>query len=247
MNADKIQADILSLLPDNPKGPNSTSAAVTNDLAKENANKIANSRAAAEIARAKHAEKQKLEAFKARAKAKELAGIPEELTAAQHERIKEQEAKIEVLEAIEEQTMGLQDVVRKNLTPSQLKTVSQIGGATRPEVLKLLASLNINLNLQLTKTDTANLLACLLTCNESQLNTLLKNQKIPVAIKIVIKRLIDDLKLGNMDTLERLWDRVFGKTAMTLDLPGEKTVNGIIPNTPVSREAYLILRDTYLG
>ena len=85
-----------------------------------------------------------------------------------------------------------------------------------------------------------------MTCNESQLDALERNRKVPVVIKTVIKRLKEDAKLGNIDTIERLWDRIFGKANMMLNLPSETTVNGIIPDTPVSREAYMIIREAYL-
>lgn len=117
---------------------------------------------------------------------------------------------------------------------------------TRPEILRLLASLNVNMNMQLSKTDTANLLTCLLTCNEQQINAIYKNNKVPIAIKIVIKRLLDDLKCGSMDTVEKLWDRVFGKGNMVVNLPGQVQEQGIIPNTPISREAYIVIRDTLM-
>ena len=122
-------------------------------------------------------------------------------------------------------------------------------GITRPEVIRLLDALNINLNVQLTKQDTANLLACLLTCNEAQLDSLFNNAKIPIVIKTVIKRLKDDLKHGNISTIESLWDRVFGKNAMALDagLPKGEALDGILPAAPVSREAYIIIRDKLIN
>jgi hypothetical protein len=136
-------------------------------------------------------------------------------------------------------TISMASDIAKNILATQ--------GTTKPEVVKLLTGLNINLNLQLTKNDTANLLACLLTANENQLNAIYKNKKVPIAVKTVIKRLIDDAKLGNIDTVERLWDRVFGKTGMLLDLPEQtQQATGIIPNVPVSREAYIVIRDTLL-
>lgn len=126
--------------------------------------------------------------------------------------------------------------------------LSPYAGTTRRDVVKLLSSLNINTSLYLTRADTYNLLSCLLTCNENQLDAVYKNPKVPLAIKIVIKRLKEDAKLGNIDTLERLWDRVFGKnqTAASIQLP-EGTQPGLLPNTLVSREAYMIIRDTIIG
>ena len=59
--------------------------------------------------------------------------------------------------------------------------------------------------------------------------------------------MIDDSKLGNIETVEKLWDRIFGKTGMMLNLPEQtQQMTGIIPNTPVSREAYIVIRDTLL-
>ena len=126
--------------------------------------------------------------------------------------------------------------------------ISPYTGTTRRDVVKLLSNLNINMSLYLTRADTYNLLSCLLTCNETQLNAIYNNPKVPLAIKIVIKRLKEDAKFGNIDTLERLWDRVFGKnqTAATIQLP-EGTSPGLLPNTLVSREAYMIIRDTIIG
>jgi hypothetical protein len=120
-----------------------------------------------------------------------------------------------------------------------------LAGTTRLEVAKLLNSLNINLNVQLTKTDTHNLLATLLTCNEAQLEALKNNKKIPLAIKTVIKRLIIDGNDGNIATIERLWNRVFGPTMMQVDMP--QGYQGIVPNVPVSREAYILIRETLIG
>ena len=127
--------------------------------------------------------------------------------------------------------------------------LSPYAGTTKRDVVKLLDSLNINLNLYLTRTDTYNLLSCLLTCNENQLNALYSNPRVPLAIKTVIKRLKEDAKLGNVETIERLWDRIFGKTnAAMLELPQQnQSLPGIIPNTVVSREAYMVIRDTIIG
>lgn len=120
-------------------------------------------------------------------------------------------------------------------------------GTTRPEIKKLLQSLNINLSVQLSKNDTANLLATLLTCNQTQLLALFGNPKVPVAIKIVIKRILDDVKIGNMEAIEKLWDRIFGKGPMKMDLPDAAQLRtGILPDTPVSREAYIVIRDTLI-
>ena len=135
---------------------------------------------------------------------------------------------------------------RPAMAENVAKQIMLSQGTTRPEIVKLLSSLNINLDLQLSKTDTANLLACLLTANQKQLQAIYDNDKTPLAIKIVVKRLMNDSKIGEIQTVEKLWDRIFGKTGMMLDLPQESKAAGIIPNTPVSREAYILIRESLL-
>lgn len=129
------------------------------------------------------------------------------------------------------------------------KDMVNVSNATTPVgVQKLLNSLNINLDVQLTRTDTMNLLATLLTCNEQQLWALYNNKKVPISIKTVIKRLLDDSKLGNIDTIEKLWDRIFGKNNLVISAPASAEVlPGIIPGQPISREAYMVIRETIIG
>lgn len=129
------------------------------------------------------------------------------------------------------------------------------GQTSRYDVNKLLSQLNINRDVQLSKRDTADLLASILTCNETQLQALISNPKIPVSIKTIIKRIQLDANLGNIETVEKLWDRLFGKqglqdqTSISSQTIGATRPDGscnIIPQTPISREAYVILRETLL-
>ncbi len=155
-------------------------------------------------------------------------------------------AEIEVIESSPEAQNFLAGEGHSDLSP--------YAGTTKRDVVKLLDSLGINLNMYLTRTDTYNLLSCLLTCNENQLDALYANPKVPLAIKIVIKRIKQDSVLGNIETIEKLWDRIFGKADKAkIELPVQmqsaqiQGVQGIIPNTVVSREAYMIIRDTIIG
>ena len=257
---DKIAEQLNDLLPNRPKMPG-LSNPDTLKMVEEEATCIKAKQDAKEVARIKYLEKQKLRNLEAKqAKRQSLAKelgldeIPDGQTAQQAERIAEQKKKVEAIEAIEAQVVQplhpveLAENTPGNKTYSSVTTRAlQMQGTTRPEVLKLLTSLNINLNIQLSKQDTANLLACLLTCNHSQLQALMVNKKVPVVIKTVIKRLIEDEKLGNIETIEKLWDRIFGKNAMSLNLPEQTQLEtGILPNVPVSREAYIVIRDTLL-
>lgn len=191
----------------------------------------------------------------AQLKYKERARIRAAEASADKAKQRQAEEHIETIEAIEDYNSKssldvgeLAKVTPASEYPQMVKKALQLQGTSRPEVVKLLNSLNINLSVQLSKQDTANLLACLLTCNESQLQALLKNSKVPVVIKTVIKRMLEDMRLGNIDTVEKLWDRIFGKGAMQLNLPEQtQAQTGILPNTPLSREAYIIIRETLIG
>lgn len=212
-------------------------------LAAAETEKAEKRKTAKELADIKWREKQRLKRLKAN------EDIPVGRTPYAHRKIQEQEAKIELVEAIEEEYKSRTSEMAERSLPYHHGTgeLLKMQGTTRGEVVKLMSSLNINLSLQLTKGDTANMLACLLTCNEQQLIALQKNSKIPIAIKIVIKRLLEDSSLGNMETIEKLWDRIFGKANMSLNLPDQAQVAGILPNTPVSREAYILIRETLIG
>lgn len=171
-----------------------------------------------------------------------------EKEAARNKKNKDQEAQQKIAENIAEIEVLEQSPQAQHFLSQGMSDITPYAGTTKRDVVKLLGSLNINMSLYLDKADTYNLLSCLLTANESQLDALYNDKKVPIAIKIVIKRLKEDAKLGNIDTVERLWDRVFGKnqSAAQIQLP-EGVSPGILPNTVVSREAYMIIRDTIIG
>lgn len=260
MKKDKIAEQLSDILPDRPTIPGNVTS--SSQLIGQAATHIKAKQDAKEIARIKYLEKQRLRNLKAKEAQRQslaeelgLDSVPDGQTEHQAKKIAEQEKRVEAIEAIEAQVVEPLHPVELAAShaggtgsySSAIRSALQIQGTTRPEIMKLLTSLNINLNIQLTKQDTANLLACLLTCNESQLQALQNNKKVPVAIKIVIKRLLEDMKLGNIETIDRLWDKIFGKGTMQLNLPEQQQLQtGIIPNVPVSREAYIVIRDTLI-
>lgn len=258
MKTDKIAEQLADILPDRPTAPSLNSQS-TSELILQEASRIKAKQDSKEIARIKYQEKQKLKNLeskqqKRQALAEELGldEIPEGRTERQAKAIAEQQKRVEAIEAIEAETVNPLDVAglaKANKVPysSTVGAALRLQGPTRQEVAKLLTSLNINLSIQLSKQDTANLLACLLTCNEAQLNALYNNKKIPIVIKTIIKRLLEDTKLGSIETVEKLWDRVFGKGPMQLSLPeSQQLETGIIPSMPISREAYIVIRDTLI-
>lgn len=261
MKTDKIAQKLADILPSRPVVPGMSNPD-TSKLVEQEATRIKAKADAKELARIKYLEKQRLRNLQVKQEKRQslaeklgLDSIPDGQTEFQAKRIAEQQKRVEAIEALEAQTVEPLKATElaerhdsgKGSYSSAIRSALQLQGASRPEITKLLTSLNINLSVQLTKQDTANLLACLLTCNHSQLQALMANKKVPVVIKTIIKRLIEDEKLGNIETIEKLWDRIFGKGPMQLSLPeGQQLQTGIIPNQPVSREAYILIRDTLI-
>lgn len=148
------------------------------------------------------------------------------LTDKQNDKLKRQKAETEAnLQALELAREQL------NLSTSQL-IISEMEGqplaqraATlaqenlKPEVARLLASLNMNLDLSLNGRQTELLMTSLLACNEHQIAAILDNDKVPIAVKLMAKRLKEDLKAGSTTALEDLWDRIYGKGI--LDINGQ--------------------------
>ena len=261
MKTDKIAQKLADILPNRPVVPGMSNPDASN-LVEQEATRIKLKQDAKELARIKYLERQKLKNLQAKQEKRQslaeelgLDSIPDGQTEFQAKQIAEQQKRVEAIEAIEAQTVEPLKATElaerhdsgRGSYSSAIRSALQLQGASRPEITKLLTSLNINLSVQLTKQDTANLLACLLTCNHSQLQALMTNKKVPVVIKTVIKRLIEDERLGNIETIEKLWDRIFGKGPMQLNLPEQQQLQtGIIPNQPVSREAYILIRDTLI-
>lgn len=240
---------IASLLPDHSSdNENFNYEESTEKRAQQALNSSQQKYNAATLAKMKLAEKQRLKSLKGKTPTSESEAqrIEEE------KRIAEQN--IEELDAVAESPEA-----QNFLAGEGHSDLSPYAGTTKRDVTKMLDSLGINLNLYLTRADTYNLLSCLLTCNEAQLDALYTNPKVPLAIKTVIKRLQEDSRLGNIETIEKLWDRIFGKADKAkIDIPATgqllnqsgtqiQGVQGIIPNTVVSREAYMIIRDTIIG
>ena len=164
---------------------------------------------------------------------------------------------VSVIEELEAETMPYAvEKLRSKDGPDPAQTLAPVLSNRKAEVTRLMQELNVNLDRGLTKADTENLLAALLTASEAQLVAVRDNPAVPVAVKTVINRLLADVQRGDTATVERLWDRIFGKPSnnanVSLGLGGQPDPTSpaapqtIVPTTPVSREAYLVIRETLL-
>lgn len=121
---------------------------------------------------------------------------------------------------------------------------SNVGGASAAgiELERLMKSLSLNLDVQFTKADTARIMASLMVCNETQLNAMLGNRRTPVVVKAVIRKLIDSAERGDLDAVFKLWDRIYGREPLMQGMSPTDS-GGVIPVQPISREAYILIRD----
>jgi hypothetical protein len=85
--------------------------------------------------------------------------------------------------------------------------------------------------------DAMKLMTHILFCNRSQLETMIKNSDLPIFLLCLIKGILSDTTNGRTETVERLFDRLFGRSMQPIELTGAKG-RPLIPNTPMSRKAY---------
>lgn len=245
-STERINDEINDILPDSSDLLGTDGLERRATLSYNKAKATHDRKTAMELAKAKLRMQKAAEGQAAREAVTNYREAKQAATEAAIQKLEEEDPNMSVKEIIEVANATAVAHGQQPMAENVAKQLMLSQGTTRPEVVRLLSKLNINLNLQLTKNDTANLLACLLTANQQQLQALYNNDATPLAIRIIIKRLMNDAKLGEITTIEKLWDRVFGKAGMQLDLPKEATVAGIIPNTPVSREAYILIRESLL-
>lgn len=245
-STDRINNEINDILPDSSDLLGTDGLEERSNLSKNKAQEVHDRKTAAELAKAKLRLRKAAEGQAAREAVTNYKQQKQERFNNAIQQLEDEDPSLKPEEVIETANAVAVAYGQQPMAENVAKQIMLSQGTTRPEVVKLLSKLNINLNLQLTKNDTANLLATLLTANKQQLQAIYDNDATPLAIRIVVKRLMNDAKIGEISTVEKLWDRIFGKTGMLLDLPKESTAAGIIPNTPVSREAYILIRESLL-
>jgi len=89
----------------------------------------------------------------------------------------------------------------------------------------------------ISKEDAYRLMTHLLSCSKSQLEAMARNPDLPIAILTQIKAIITDLADGNTSTVDRLFDRLYGKSMQPMEITGAKGIP-LIPDKPMSRKAY---------
>jgi hypothetical protein len=92
----------------------------------------------------------------------------------------------------------------------------------------------------ISKEDSYRLLTHLLSCSKSQLEAMARNPDLPIAILTQIKAIITDLAGGSTSTVDRLFDRLYGRSMQPMEITGTKGIP-LIPDKPMSRKSYELL------
>lgn len=141
----------------------------------------------------------------------------------------------------------------KAITPEVIESQEAAGMSAKGS--KLFRALGINLSMVFSKQDTYDLISSLLTCNESQLEALISNKRVPISVKTIVKVILEDYKNGSMCTVDKLWTRLFGSSFEKEQkaAASQATVNilsilpGVDGSKPISREGYALIRDKIFG
>ena len=117
---------------------------------------------------------------------------------------------------------------------------------------------------QMSRADLAAVLEVLLSADEASLRALHDRPDTPTSLKTIIRRVLADMQSGSLKALHSLWDRLYGRTPLTApdtlsqSSPSQSpsspsgqqalqdVLQGVLPQTPVSREAYIVIRDTLM-
>ena len=73
---------------------------------------------------------------------------------------------------------------------------------------------------QISKEDTVKIMSYLITCNKGQLEIMIKNPDLPMFAICQIKALITDCQNGYTNTIDKILDRLFGRTMQPVELTG---------------------------
>lgn len=73
---------------------------------------------------------------------------------------------------------------------------------------------------QISKDDAIRLLTHCLMCNRAELERMTKNTDLPIAVLCQIKAIVTDMNNGTTSTVDKLFDRIFGKAVQKTEITG---------------------------
>lgn len=132
--------------------------------------------------------------------------------------------------------------------PKNLSGVKRMVRETTPVSNPLGEFLGEGFKEGLTRTEMYRLVSAVMAGTEEQLETLLSSKNVPVVIKTIVRRVLDDSRTGDIEAVEKLWDRIFGKTmpAPPQGVQADASQAAAPAGEVLSRESYVYIRDTLL-
>lgn len=107
---------------------------------------------------------------------------------------------------------------------------------------QFMKELGVELDIIISREDSLKIMQAIMSCNLSQLADIENNENCPVSILTFISSIRADIKHGRTQTLEMLWDKVYGKNVQSVMV----TTNTDLPlneGQRITREQYLKLKE----
>lgn len=89
---------------------------------------------------------------------------------------------------------------------------------------------------QISREDANKLLSHILSCNKTEFESMARNIDLPVSIVCQMVAIAEDMKNKKCDNVNKIWDRLYGKAPMMIELAGASGTP-LIPDIPMSRVA----------
>ena len=95
---------------------------------------------------------------------------------------------------------------------------------------------------QISREDANKLLWHMMCCNKTDFEAMSRNTDLPISILSQIFAIAEDLKNKRTNTVDKIWDRLYGKSPLKVELSGPQGIP-LIPKGPMSRKDYEKLLD----
>ena len=99
---------------------------------------------------------------------------------------------------------------------------------------------------EISKEDALKLMTKVLMSSKADLEAMARNADLPIAIACQIKAIVTDMQNGRTDTVDRLFDRLYGKSIQPMELTGAEGTP-LIPKEPMSRKEYAAMLNKLKG
>lgn len=121
-------------------------------------------------------------------------------------------------------------------------------GRKPSRIKQLIASFKVDAEHEsMSREDAFKIYGYLLSCTKTQIETILRSPDLPFAIVLQIRAMFEDAKNGRADTVDKIFDRIYGKANQPMEITGAGGTP-LIPNKPMTRKGFeKLLEDMKCG